>query len=500
MTSKPDMTDRFATSSPLSADAMRLLGRDFAWGVATSAYQIEGAVDVDGRGPSIWDTFARQPGRTVNGESGAVACDHYRRWADDVAMIAGLGLDAYRFSIAWPRVQPQGRGAFNVKGLDFYDRLVDGLLERGIAPHATLYHWDLPQALQDLGGWGNRDTAFHFATYADAIARRLGDRLASLATHNEPWCTAVLGHEIGKFAPGDRDPQLAAQVSHHLLLSHGLAMSAMRASGAACPLGIVLNQSGTTPATDSAADRAAAATEYARFVRWYMDPLFLGRYPVDAGIAHYPEVRDGDMALIQAPLDFLGVNFYTRIWVSRDRPERPAPMALGQTDMGWEVYPDGLRELLVGLKDQYRDLPPIFITENGMANADTLADGRVADQARIDYVRRHLEALAQAKAAGVDVRGYFYWSLMDNYEWDSGYAKRFGLVHVDYATQQRTLKDSAHWYRDTIAAVRHEGARADQADASDQAVPGDRVGGASAATAAPAAATGGMTPAEAHHG
>ncbi|WP_273488324.1 GH1 family beta-glucosidase [Roseateles chitosanitabidus] len=479
---------------------MRLLGRDFAWGVATSAYQIEGAVDVDGRGPSIWDTFARQPGRTVNGESGAVACDHYRRWADDVAMIAGLGLDAYRFSIAWPRVQPQGRGAFNVKGLDFYDRLVDGLLERGIAPHATLYHWDLPQALQDLGGWGNRDTAFHFATYADAIARRLGDRLASLATHNEPWCTAVLGHEIGKFAPGDRDPQLAAQVSHHLLLSHGLAMSAMRASGAACPLGIVLNQSGTTPATDSAADRAAAATEYARFVRWYMDPLFLGRYPVDAGIAHYPEVRDGDMALIQAPLDFLGVNFYTRIWVSRDRPERPAPMALGQTDMGWEVYPDGLRELLVGLKDQYRDLPPIFITENGMANADTLADGRVADQARIDYVRRHLEALAQAKAAGVDVRGYFYWSLMDNYEWDSGYAKRFGLVHVDYATQQRTLKDSAHWYRDTIAAVRHEGARADQADASDQAVPGDRVGGASAATAAPAAATGGMTPAEAHHG
>ncbi len=454
MSSTPSMTDRFTASDRLSAAALRQLGASFSWGVATSAYQIEGAVDVDGRGPSIWDTFASQPGRTVNGESGAVACDHYRRWADDVAMIAGLGVDAYRFSIAWPRVQPLGQGAFNERGLAFYDRLVDALLERGIAPHATLYHWDLPQHLQDRGGWGNRDTAFHFAVYADAIARRLGDRLASLATHNEPWCTAVLGHEIGKFAPGAQDPRLAAQVSHHLLLSHGLAMSAMRASGTACPLGIVLNQSSVTPATASAADQAAAATEYARFVRWYMDPLFHGRYPQDPGIAHYPEVQEDDMALIQAPLDFLGINYYARIWASRDEPPVPPPMALGSTDMGWEIYPDGLRELLVGLKAQYPDLPPIFITENGMANADTLDQGRVADHARIDYVRRHLEALAQAKAAGVDIRGYFYWSLMDNYEWDSGYAKRFGLVHVDYATQQRTLKDSAHWYSDTIAASR----------------------------------------------
>ena len=458
MSSTPSMTDRFTASDRLSTAALRQLGDAFTWGVATSAYQIEGAVDVDGRGPSIWDTFASQPGRTVNGESGAVACDHYRRWKDDVAMIAGLGVDAYRFSIAWPRVQPLGQGLFNERGLDFYDRLVDGLLERGIAPHATLYHWDLPQALQDRGGWGNRDTAFHFAVYADAIARRLGDRLASLATHNEPWCTAVLGHEIGKFAPGERDPQLAAQVSHHLLLSHGLAMSAMRASGTACPLGIVLNQSSVTAATASAADQAAAATEYARFVRWYMDPLFQRRYPQDAGIAHYPQVQDGDMALIQAPLDFLGINYYARIWASRDEPSVPPPMALGATDMGWEIYPDGLRELLVGLKAQYPDLPPIFITENGMANADTLDHGRVPDHARIDYVRRHLEALAQAKAAGVDIRGYFYWSLMDNYEWDSGYAKRFGLVHVDYATQQRTLKDSAHWYSATIAEARRHAA------------------------------------------
>ncbi len=437
----------------LSPDANRQFGPDFTWGVATSAYQIEGAADVDGRGPSIWDTFARQPGRTVNGESGAVACDHYRRWADDVGLIADLGVNAYRFSIAWPRVQPLGLGAFNAQGLDFYDRLVDALLARGIAPHATLYHWDLPQHLQDLGGWGHRDTAFHFAHYADAVARRLGDRLAALATHNEPWCTAVLGHEVGKFAPGDRDPQLAAQVSHHLLLSHGLAMTAMRASGVACPLGIVLNQSSVTPATPSAADAAAARTEYARFVSWYMDPLFRGRYPGDPGIEHRPTVRDGDLALIQQPMDFLGINYYTRIWASRGTPPVPAPNALGVTDMGWEIHPEGLGELLTGLQRDYPGLPPLFITENGMANADTLHDGRVADAARIDYVRRHLEALAEAKALGVDVRGYFYWSLMDNYEWDSGYAKRFGLVHVDYATQQRTLKDSAHWYRQVIQAA-----------------------------------------------
>lgn len=448
------------TSLPLglSPQAAQQLGRDFLWGVATSAYQIEGATEIEGRGPSIWDTFARQPGRTVNGESGKVACDHYHRWAEDVNLIAGLGVGAYRFSIAWPRVQPQGMGAFNPKGLDFYDRLVDALLERGVQPHATLYHWDLPQHLQDLGGWGNRDIAFHFAHYADKMARRLGDRLATLATHNEPWCTAVLGHEIGKFAPGACDPQLAAQVSHHLLLSHGLAMSAMRASKVSCPLGIVLNQSSVSTASNSAADQAGARTEYARFVRWYMDPIFCGQYPVDPGIAHYPEVRDGDMALISQPLDFLGINYYTRSWISRAEPAVPAPKAMGETDMGWEIYPDGLRELLVGIHREYT-LPPLFITENGMANADVVVDGgHIDDRARIDYVRWHLEALAQARAEGVDVRGYFYWSLMDNYEWDSGYAKRFGMVHVDYATQQRTLKQSALWYRDGIAALRESAA------------------------------------------
>lgn len=447
------MPPAHAPALGLSPEAQQQLGGDFLWGVATSAYQIEGAVEVDGRGPSIWDTFARQPGRTVNGESGAVACDHYHRWAEDLDLIAELGVGAYRFSIAWPRVQPQGLGAFNPKGLDFYERLVDGLLARGVQPHATLYHWDLPQHLQDLGGWGKRDTAFHFAHYADLVARRLGDRLATLATHNEPWCTAVLGHEQGKFAPGERDPKLAAQVSHHLLLSHGLAMSAMRASASACPLGIVLNQSSVSAASNSAADQAAARTEYASFVRWYMDPIFHGHYPADPGIAHYPELRDGDMALIRQPIDFLGINYYTRSWISRAEPAVPAPKLLGETDMGWEIYPDGLRELLVGIQRDY-PLPPLYITENGMANADIVSDGRVGDQARIDYVRRHLEALAQAKAQGVDVRGYFYWSLMDNYEWDSGYAKRFGMVHVDYASQERTLKDSALWYRDGIAALR----------------------------------------------
>jgi len=435
------------------------LARDFAWGVATSAYQIEGAASVDGRGPSIWDTFSHLPGKTVRGETGDVACDHYHRWPEDVALMADLGVDAYRFSISWSRVQPLGHGAWNEAGLAFYERLVDGLLARGINPSATLYHWDLPQGLQDRGGWAARDTALRFADYAAGIARRLGDRLATISTHNEPWCTAILGHAVGKFAPGLKDDALAADVSHHLLLSHGLALQSMRATGTKAPLGIVLNQSSTSAATDSQADRARAATEYASFVRWYMDPIFQGRYPVDAGIAHYPRnVQPGDFEIIGQPLDFLGVNYYTRIWASTAQPPLPAPCELGVTDMGWEIYPEGLTELLTGLNERYSGLPPIYLMENGMANADTLVDGRVADDRRIDYVRRHLEALARAREAGVDIRGFFYWSLLDNYEWDSGYDKRFGLVHVDYATQQRTPKDSALWYREAIDSARGEAA------------------------------------------
>ena len=445
-------------SHVLTPQTRATLGRDFTWGVATSAYQIEGAATADGRGPSIWDTFSQAPGNTVRGETGDVACDHYHRWPEDVALMAGLGVDAYRFSIAWPRVQPLGHGAWNEAGLAFYERLVDGLLERGIRPHATLYHWDLPQGLQDRGGWAARDTALRFADYAERVARRLGDRLASIATHNEPWCTAVLGHAWGKFAPGFKDAALAADVSHHLLVSHGLALQSMRAAGTRAPLGIVLNQSSTTAASDSTADRARAATEYASFVRWYMDPIFQGRYPLDTGIAHYPRnVEPGDFEIIGQPLDFLGVNYYTRIWASTAQPPQAAPCALGTTDMGWEIYPEGLTELLVGLNERYPGLPPIHVMENGMANADVLVDGRVADAPRIDFVRRHLEALARAREAGVDIRGFYYWSLLDNYEWDSGYDKRFGIVHVDYETQQRTLKDSALWYREAIASTRGEG-------------------------------------------
>ena len=442
----------------LSAQTRATLARDFVWGVATSAYQIEGGAAADGRAPSIWDTFSHTPGKTVRGETGDVACDHYHRWPEDVALMADLGVDAYRFSISWSRVQPQGHGAWNEAGLAFYDKLVDALLAHGIQPSATLYHWDLPQGLQDLGGWASRDTAYRFAEYAERLGRRLGDRLATISTHNEPWCTATLGHAWGKFAPGGKDDALAADVSHHLLLSHGLALQAMRASNVRSPLGIVLNQSSVTAATDSPADVARAATEYASFVRWYMEPIFQGGYPQDAGIRHYPRnVQPGDFAIIGQPLDFLGINYYTRIWASTSTPPVPAPCALGVSDMGWEIYPEGLTELLTGLHKRYMGLPPIYLMENGMANADELADGRVHDTQRIDYMRRHIEAIARAREAGVDIRGFFYWSLLDNYEWDSGYDKRFGLVHVDYDTQRRTLKDSALWYRDAMAAVR-EGA------------------------------------------
>jgi beta-glucosidase len=452
------------THRPLPEAALHAL-RDtgasapFVWGVATSAFQIEGATTEGGRGESIWDRFCATPGKVRTGDTGAVACDHYHRMPEDVALMKSLGVAAYRFSIAWPRVQPTGAGAFNPVGLAFYERLVDELLAAGIQPHATLYHWDLPQALQDGGGWLTRSTAGRFADYAEHLGQRLGDRLATLATHNEPWCSMVLGHATGQFAPGLRDPDAAVVAGHHLLLSHGLALQAMRAAGVACPLGIVLNQSNATAASAAPADRLLAEQQYASLVRWFLDPVLLGRYPEVEGVAipQAPLVQDGDLELIRAPLDFLGINYYTRLWASADKT--PAPKALGVTDMGWEIYPDGLRELLVGLNAAYA-LPPVYITENGCACADLLQDGTVQDTARIDYLRGHLEALAQARAAGVDVRGYFAWSLLDNFEWDSGYAKRFGMVHVDYATQVRTPKASALWYRDLIARCRLELQRA----------------------------------------
>lgn len=418
----------------------------FQWGVATSSYQIEGAVNEGGRAPSIWDTFSHQPGKVDNNDTGDVACDHYHRWQSDLDLIKALGVDAYRFSIAWPRVQPLGSGAWNPAGLAFYDRLTDGLLERGITPHVTLYHWDLPQALQDNGGWTSRDTAKRFADYAQTMAERLGDRAVSFSTHNEPWVTAVLGNQTGLFAPGLKDPVIARRVAHHLLLSHGLALRAIRAAGVKAALGIVLNQSPATPATSSAEDVALAAREYALLVRWFAEPLLLGRYPTAPDLPVCEAIEPGDLETIAQPLDFLGINYYTRIWSSTSNPPVPAPHAQGTSDMGWENYPEGLTELLCGLKRDY-PLPPVFITENGMAHRDVLVDGKVDDQPRIEYMRTHLSALKAAIDAGVDVRGFFYWSLMDNFEWSSGYAKRFGLVHVDYQTQVRTPKESAHWYR-----------------------------------------------------
>jgi len=425
----------------------------FTWGVATSAFQIEGGATADGKGPSIWDTFSHTPGKVIDGSNGDVACDHYHRYPEDVAIMSGLGVDAYRFSMAWARVQPQGKGAWNEAGFAFYDRLLSELEAKGIVAHVTLYHWDLPQGLQDEGGWLNRDTAYHFAEYAAEVARRFGNRVKTIATHNEPWCTANLGYGNGQFAPGVTDARQAIQVSHHLLLSHGLAMSAMRAVGSSAQLGIVLNQWTADPATDSAADIAMAEFEYSRSVQWFMDPIFKGHYPELALKIHgdlAPIVDDNDLKVIHQPIDFLGVNYYFRAFCSAEDPPRKPEAKLGTTDMGWEIYPQGLTELLVKLNGEY-DLPPIYITENGMANPDRLVDGEIPDIARVDFVKRHLAALADAQQQGVNVQGYFLWSLLDNFEWNSGYAKRFGIVHVDYATQKRTLKHSALWYRDFLA-------------------------------------------------
>ena len=428
----------------------------FVWGVATSSYQIEGAADAEGRGDSIWDEFCRRPGAIKDGSSGEVACDHYHRFEEDADLIAGLGIPAYRFSISWPRVQPLGSGPWNEPGLAFYDRLIDTLLARGIAPHVTLYHWDLPQALQESGGWANRDTVGRFVDYAREVARRFGDRAASISTHNEPWVVSILGHEAGIFAPGLKSQKVAMQVSHHLLLSHGLALQSLRAQGCKAPLGIVLNQSPIHPATDSPEDLAKARLDDGLTIRWYMDPLLLGRYPEDVMSflgADAPVVEPGDMDAIRQPLDFLGINYYTRNVSGTGAPLDPIGAGKEVTAMGWEVFPGGLSELLGRLHADYA-LPPVYIMENGAAYPDVLADGRVADPSRIRFLASHIGALADALEAGVEVRGYFVWSLIDNFEWADGYSKRFGIVYVDYATQQRVPKDSALWYRDFLAGTR----------------------------------------------
>lgn len=438
------------------ASLTRRFHPEFQWGAATSAAQIEGAARLDGKGESIWDRFCLEPGRINDGSTVDVACDHYHRFGQDVKMMSELGLDAYRFSISWPRIQPLGSGAWNEEGFAFYDRLLDSLLEAGIRPHLTLYHWDLPVALQDkFGGWESREIVPLFAEYAAEVARRFGCRVASIATLNEPWCVATLGYEVAQFAPGKKDRALSLQVSHHLMMAHGAAVKAMR-TVTQVSLGVVLNHTPAFAAEPLEADRIAVRMDDGLNVRWYMDPIFRGQYPAD--ILDYlgddaPKIEAADLALIQQPLDFLGINFYTRSFISTGNPPKSAPGKHGFTDMGWEIYPEAFTQHLVRLSREYAP-PPIYITENGMANADKLVNGRVADVERIQYVSDHLKALARAVELGVDVRGYFYWSLLDNFEWNSGYTKRFGLFHVDYATQKRVAKDSALWYRDFIAAFK----------------------------------------------
>jgi beta-glucosidase len=437
---------------------------DFLWGVATAAYQIEGAVHVDGRGESIWDRFSHTPGKTLNGDTGDVACDHYHRSAEDVELMARLGVRAYRFSVAWPRIFPSGAGTLNGKGIDFYARLVDRLLARGITPAVTLYHWDLPQALQDTGGWANRDTAGRFGDYAEAVFRALGDRVALWITHNEPWVVAFLGHFTGVHAPGLTDLRTSLTAAHHVLLSHGLAVDAHRALGLTAPVGITLSLIPSYPYSDSEADVMAASTADGYTNRWFLDPVLRAAYPDDmrelftelAGPLDF--VRDGDLSVVSRPIDFLGVNYYTR-GVVRAAPEQRFgydavdPVQRGEpvTDMPTEIAPDALADLLLRLKRDYGDIPQ-YVTENGAAFNDTPdADGQVRDPRRVEFLRSHFEAAARAIDSGVPLKGYFVWSFLDNFEWAYGYSKRFGIVYVDYPTQTRIPKTSARFFTSVIA-------------------------------------------------
>jgi len=421
---------------------------DFLLGTATASYQIEGAVAEDGRLPSIWDTFSAIPGKVLHGDTGAVACDHYHRWESDLDLITELGLGGYRLSIAWPRVMDEA-GRPNQKGLDFYRRILGRLQEKGLHSLVTLYHWDLPQHLEDRGGWLNRDTAFRFAEYADLVSREFAGMVDTWATLNEPWCSAFLGYGNGHHAPGLANTRFATQAMHHLLLGHGLALPALRANDPKSKKGIVANVSFVSPASDAAADADAAHLSMTMQNQWVLDPLFKGEYPADLfrlWPGAEPLVLAGDMERIHQPLDVLGINYYFRTHAKADAERGFSEVVfpdLERTQMGWEVYPQGLRDLLIDFNGRYKNLPPIYITENGMSSADDVVNGRVHDAQRIRFLESHLLAVNEAIAAGVKVNGYFIWSLMDNFEWAFGYERRFGITHVDYATQVRTFKDSA---------------------------------------------------------
>jgi beta-glucosidase len=435
----------------------------FVWGAATAAFQIEGATTADGRGESIWDRFASIEGNVAHGDTGDPACEHYYRWRDDLDLMRSLGLEGYRFSIAWPRIQPSGRGPANQRGLDFYRALVEGMLERGIQPLATLYHWDLPQALQDEGGWASRVVVERFAEYAGIIFDALGDVVPAWVTHNEPWVTSILGYAEGIKAPGIADWPAALRAAHHSLLAHGEAVRAFREGGHEGQIGITLDLTVAIPATDTDADREAADRLDGHHNRWFLDPLFRASYPENM-VAFYERrfgpldmIRPGDLETISQPLDFLGVNFYRPNWASAvdDGVLNVAdlPPDLEQTSMGWPIAPGYLTDLLVRLRRDYGEIP-LLITENGAAFDDRLSGAdAVEDDRRVAYLRGHIEAVERAREQGVDVRGYYVWSLLDNFEWEHGYEKRFGIVFVDFPTQRRIPKRSALWYRDLIAAT-----------------------------------------------
>jgi beta-glucosidase len=433
---------------------------DFLWGSATSAYQIEGSPLADGAGPSIWQRFCHTPGLVRDSDTGDVACDHYRRYRDDVALMRSLGLKAYRFSVSWSRVLPRGRGEVNRAGLDFYDRLVDALLENGISPMATLYHWDLPAALDDLGGWLNPDIPKWFADYATVLFRRLDDRVLLWATLNEPWVVTDGGYLHGALAPGHRSRFEAPIATHRLLCAHGAAVSAYRSEGRHS-IGIVVNLEPKHSASDDVRDREATIRADAYMNRQYLDPVFLGEYPQELAQIFgeaWPTWSDADYQLIRQPIDFVGINYYTRsvtrfdpgAWPLRAIPVRQKRATYTLT--GWEVYPDALTEVLLWVRDRYGN-PPIYVTENGAAFFDppVAESDRVADPLRVAYLQKHIAAVHAARKAGADVRGYFVWSLFDNFEWSLGYAMRFGIVHVDFETQKRTPKDSAKYYARVVA-------------------------------------------------
>jgi beta-glucosidase len=432
--------------------------KDFIWGAATASYQIEGAWNEDGKSESIWDRFSHTPGKIDNADTGDVACDHYHRWAEDIKLMQEIGLKAYRFSVSWPRILPEGRGKVNQAGLDFYNRLVDSLLNVGIEPYLTLYHWDLPQILEDQGGWPARMIVDAFVEYADVVSRSLGDRVKKWTTFNEPFVSAFVGYLEGRHAPGIQDIHKMVAASHHLLLSHGHAVPVIRANSADSQVGITLNLSTATPASPSFADRQAARLNDGRLNRWYLDPLAGRDYPQDMMQAYSTSmdcVQPRDLEQIAIPIDFLGINYYMRD-VSRSRTVPEAenlPRTVFHTneitDMGWEVCPEGLYDILGRLRFDY-NFPMIYVTENGAAYKDQVVDGQVDDPERLSYIQRHLKQVHRAIASGVPVKGYFAWSMLDNFEWAYGYAKRFGLIYVDYQTQQRILKSSAKWYGQVI--------------------------------------------------